>query len=123
MSNRRLHKTDRPNETDDEARAVHRISLRFERRHGSTTSGQAADRPITILKVLGLIESSCCRFGSRREYRFHRGQGWIWIGTLAKHGTSVVPDSRDALCKRRGRTIESLETKIGTPDPPFVMVS
>jgi 23S rRNA (guanosine2251-2'-O)-methyltransferase len=124
MSNRRPHKTDRPNETDDEARSstqniVYGLNavmeaLRAGKRPIDSITILESARPDRIKLLLDLAREKRIPIHRVPRLDLDRNLGEArHQGVVARIAAMRYADADELL--------ESLETKIGTPDPPFVM--
>jgi len=124
MSNRRPHKTDRPNETDDEVRSssqniVYGLNsvmeaLRAGKRPIDSITILESARPDRIKLLLDLARQKRIPIHRVPRLDLDRNLGEArHQGVVARIAAMRYADAEELL--------ESLETKIGTPDPPFVM--
>jgi len=124
MSNRRPYKTDRPNETDDEVRSssqniVYGLNavmeaLRAGKRPIDSITILESARPDRIKLLLDLARQKRIPIHRVPRLDLDRNLGEArHQGVVARIAAMRYADAEELL--------ESLETKIGTPDPPFVM--
>jgi len=124
MSNRRPHKTDRPHVTDDEARSssqniVYGLNsvleaLRAGKRPIDSITILESARPDRIKLLLDLARQKRIPIHRVPRLDLDRNLGEArHQGVVARIAAMRYADADELL--------ESLETKIGTPDPPFVM--
>ena len=124
MSNRRPYKTDRPNETDDEVRSssqniVYGLNavmeaLRAGKRPIDSITILESARPDRIKLLLDLARLKRIPIHRVPRLDLDRNLGEArHQGVVARIAAMRYADAEELL--------ESLETKIGTPDPPFVM--
>ena len=124
MSNRRPYKTDRPNETDDEVRSssqniVYGLNavmeaLRAGKRPIDSITILESARPDRIKLLLDLARQKRIPIHRVPRLDLDRNLGEArHQGVVARIAAMRYADADELL--------ESLETKIGTPDPPFVM--
>jgi len=124
MSNRRPHKTDRPNETDDEVRSssqniVYGLNsvmeaLRAGKRPIDSITILESARPDRIKLLLDLARQKRIPIHRVPRLDLDRNLGEArHQGVVARIAAMRYADADELL--------ESLDTKIGTPDPPFVM--
>jgi 23S rRNA (guanosine2251-2'-O)-methyltransferase len=124
MSNRRPHKTDRPNETDDEVRSSSQNilyglnsvmeALRAGKRPIDSITILESARPDRIKLLLDLARQKRIPIHRVPRLDLDRNLGEArHQGVVARIAAMRYADADELL--------ESLDTKIGTPDPPFVM--
>jgi len=124
MSNRRPYKTDRPNETDDEVRSssqniVYGLNavmeaLRAGKRPIDSITILESARPDRIKLLLDLARQKRIPIHRVPRLDLDRNLGEArHQGVVARIAAMRYADADELL--------ESLDTKIGTPDPPFVM--